>query len=79
MRLRGHEIDTGVGEVNRVALLVEHVKKIVLDISVLLLARWKSPIGYVLQLHLLHELLRTCLLQHLQQPLVLRSTQLRLI
>ena len=61
------------------ALLVEHVKKIVLDIAVLLLARWKSPIGDVLQLHLLHELFGTGLLQHFQQALVLRSTQLRLI
>ena len=68
-----------IGEVDRVPLLVEHEEQVVLDVAELLLAGRQLAVGDVLELHLLHELLDARLLQHLQQALVLRAAELRLV
>src|SRR3982751_7043534 len=57
-------------------LLVQHEKQIFFDIAILLLASRKPAIGDVRELHLLHELLGSSLVQNLEQPLVLRSAEL---
>ena len=74
-----HEIDARVGEVNGVPFFVEHVQHVVLDIAVLLLAPRQPAVGNVGELHLLHELLRSGLLENLEQSLVLGATQLCLV
>src|SRR6185437_1118906 len=74
-----HEVDALIGEVHRVALLVEDEQQILLDVPVLLFARRQPAIGDVLELHLLHHLLDARLLKLLEQPLVLRVPELRLV
>jgi len=55
--IRGHEVHTAIGEMDRVALLIEHVEKILFRIAILLLRRRQLSVGEMLQLLLLHELL----------------------
>ena len=74
-----HEIDALVGEMHRVALLVEHEEQVVLHVAVRLLGGGQPPVGDVLELHLLHELLVARLLQHLHQAPALRTAELRLV
>ena len=65
--VRRHEVDALVGEVDRVALLIEHEEQVFLDVAIRLLGRRQPTIGDVVELHLLHELLGARLLQHLHQ------------
>ena len=46
--IRRHEVDAGIGQMNRVSLFIEHVEQIVLDIAELLLARRKAAVGGLL-------------------------------
>src|SRR5690349_8480253 len=47
---RGHELDAAIGEMDSVALLIEHEEKIFLDITVLLLAWRKLAICEMVEL-----------------------------
>ncbi len=74
-----HVVDATIGQVHGVALLIEHVQQVVLDVAQALLRRRQPAIGDVVELHLLHERLDALLLQCLQEALVLGSAQLCLV
>src|SRR3569833_1232381 len=77
--VRRHEVDALVGEMDRMALLVEHEEQVLFDVAIGLLACRQTTIGDVLELLLLNRLLDTRLVEHLHQATILRATQLRLI
>src|SRR5688572_19847118 len=64
---------------HRVALLIDHVEQLFLDVGELPLARRDLAIGDHVELALLHELPIALLLQNLEEALVLRRAEVRLI
>ena len=77
--LRGHRFDAFVGQVHRAATLVHDEIQIVFDVAHLLVARGQLAVGEAVELDPLHLLLDALLVQQLQQLLVLRHAELRLI
>ena len=76
---RRHQLDATIGQVHGMPLLVEDVEEVVLQVTVLLLRDPQLPVGEVVELHPLHELLDALLLERLQEALVLRASQPRLV
>jgi hypothetical protein len=74
-----HRLRAPVGQVDRVALLVQHEEERVLEVAHALLLERQLPVGDGVELHPLHQLLDPRLVQHLEQPLVLRHAQLGLV
>jgi len=59
--------------------VVHHEVQVVLELPHLLLARGQLPVGEAVELDPLHQLLHARLVQELQQLLVLRHSELRLV
>ncbi len=70
--VRGHRLRAPLGQVHRVALLVEHEIQVVLDVAHLLLPERQLPVGERVEFRALQQRLHAGLVQHLQQLLVLR-------
>ena len=74
-----HGLRPTVGQVDRVPLFVEHEVEGLLQIPHPLLLHGQLAVGDGVELHPLHQLLDPGLVQHLEQPLVLRHAQPGLI
>ncbi len=74
-----HRLDALVRQVHRAPALVHDEVQLVLEVPHLLLGRGQLAIGETVELDALHQLLDTGFVQELQQFLVLRHAQLRLI
>ena len=77
--LRRHRLHALVGQVHGAAALVHHEIQIVLDVPHLLIAGGELAVGQPIQLDALHELLHTLLVEQLEELLVLRHAELRLV
>ena len=77
--LRRHRLDALVGEVHGPAALVHDEVQVVLDVPHLLIARRQLAVGQAVELHALDLLFDALLVQQLQQLLVLRHAELRLV
>ena len=77
--VRRHRRGAPVGQVDRVALLVEHEVERVLEVAHPLLLHRQLAVGDRVELHPLDQLLDPGLVEHLEQPLVLRHAELGLV